>query len=964
MADEIKDKYEVIKILGEGSFGKCYLMRDKVKRIQVCVKVIKIKNMPQKERVATQMEVDLLRRLCHPNIVRYHDSFMAKRGASLCISMEYCDGGDLADQIKNARRHLFSEDKILHWFVQMALGLHYMHTNKVLHRDLKTQNVFLLGNGRLVLGDLGISKVLDGTMDFAQTCIGTPYYMSPEIFKNKPYSYKSDVWALGCVLYELTTLNHAFDAGSLNGLAQKIIKGRFSPINSKYSRYLRSLINDMLMVNSTQRPDLDNILHRPFIQKHIINFFSDIARRPSSQKMGEGTMIVRAAVGGADDSGKANLSNDQNMLNLRQQLRDLDLTEDMNRALAPPQAKPANQVEARRLAREQQLALRREEDKRSMVEQAIARLQGDKEARAARAQPPVGRVGLQQYKPAVPRQAGRAAREVERDRPVGLSEREKDRDRYGYGDRDRRRYQYGEKQPSYREREQEAVRARRRREEEEERKALAEAERDRRAEAERGANRRREEQRIAARNREEQRIREEARQKELAREAALEEDRRREEALQKQRLDMMKAKQEAAARRDAQRERERSRQRDEIEQLKRDKLELDRRTEERARLQEQRRRGREEKEADSIFTSPHKAVAVRERDEGKETDDVDSAKAKVLQRKREQQEKEERERKAALLRAEEANRAMRGQAADRQKSQYNSQGASSATSGAEEEGKSRDKGEVDELTERLHNATKDALPPSRYDNKPKVSDMPPPGEDESSSDSDEEIFGAKKGGTVDDDEEEALAQADMIRREEELKAELDMRTQRCAELKRTLKETISYASAMSGDSSGTGKATATSGDDAFDVEDLYGDDEGYADDVPVYSAKGVVSEVPINLQGVAVDDRDSEGITPRKVRPDVSLQVPAYSDLQDVSSPVGNGKLGHRTERLRNHLVKNVGHAIFDEAYRFLRERDGDDTVEDEIEKDRVLLTILGEDKMAFVQDLDQLLFLEQYNLH
>lgn len=83
--------------------------------------------------------------------------------------------GDLASQIKAARRNLFSESKILHWFVQLTLGLHYMHTNKVLHRDLKTQNVFMLGNGRLVLGDLGISKVLDGTMDFAQTCIGTPY---------------------------------------------------------------------------------------------------------------------------------------------------------------------------------------------------------------------------------------------------------------------------------------------------------------------------------------------------------------------------------------------------------------------------------------------------------------------------------------------------------------------------------------------------------------------------------------------------------------------------------------------------------------------------------------------------------------------------------------------------------------------------------------------------------------------
>ena len=153
------DKYDPIRILGEGSFGKVYLMRDKIRRTFVCVKVIKIKNIPKKEREATRMEVDLLRRLHHPNIVRYIDSFLSKNNESLCICMEYCDGGDLASQIKAARRNLFGESKILHWFVQLGLGLHYMHTNKVLHRDLKTQNVFLLGNGRLVLGDLGISKV-------------------------------------------------------------------------------------------------------------------------------------------------------------------------------------------------------------------------------------------------------------------------------------------------------------------------------------------------------------------------------------------------------------------------------------------------------------------------------------------------------------------------------------------------------------------------------------------------------------------------------------------------------------------------------------------------------------------------------------------------------------------------------------------------------------------------------------
>ena len=134
----------------------------------------------------------------------------------------------------------------------MALGLHYMHASRVLHRDLKTQNIFLLGNGRLVLGDLGVSKVLEGTMDFAQTSVGTPYYMSPEIFKNKPYNHKSDIWALGCVLYEMTTLSHAFDANSLNGLACKIIKGRYPPIASRYSRHLRELVGAML--STSPRP--------------------------------------------------------------------------------------------------------------------------------------------------------------------------------------------------------------------------------------------------------------------------------------------------------------------------------------------------------------------------------------------------------------------------------------------------------------------------------------------------------------------------------------------------------------------------------------------------------------------------------------------------------------------------------------------------------------------------------------
>ena len=174
------EDYKINKIVGKGSFGKVYLCRNLRENRHYCMKCIKLTNIPAAERAACRHEVKLMQRLNHPNIVGYKDSFFAKRGSQLCIVMTYCDGGDLSDRVKRqlGTGRKFKEDQVLHYFVQIALGLHFMHEQNVLHRDLKTQNIFLLGNGRLVLGDLGISKVLEGKQDFAQTCIGTPYYMS------------------------------------------------------------------------------------------------------------------------------------------------------------------------------------------------------------------------------------------------------------------------------------------------------------------------------------------------------------------------------------------------------------------------------------------------------------------------------------------------------------------------------------------------------------------------------------------------------------------------------------------------------------------------------------------------------------------------------------------------------------------------------------------------------------------
>ncbi|CAN0067193.1 unnamed protein product, partial [Ectocarpus sp. 12 AP-2014] len=268
------EEYEPIKVLGEGSFGKVYLMKHSKTRDLVCTKVIKLKNIPPKEQEACKNEVELLSRMCHPNIVGYTNSFLYKN--CLCIIMEYCDAGDLGDRVNEAKGQLLPESKVMTWFVQTALGLHFMHSNRVLHRDIKTQNVFILSSGRVVLGDLGISKLLGGTRDFASTCIGTPYYMSPEIFKNHPYNDKSDVWALGCLLYELLTLKHAFDAQSLNGLAGKIIKGKFPSVSTQYSKNLRALVNDMLATNPKKRPDIEQILRKSFVQTRVKEFVGDL----------------------------------------------------------------------------------------------------------------------------------------------------------------------------------------------------------------------------------------------------------------------------------------------------------------------------------------------------------------------------------------------------------------------------------------------------------------------------------------------------------------------------------------------------------------------------------------------------------------------------------------------------------------------------------------------------------------
>ncbi|XP_032297999.1 serine/threonine-protein kinase Nek5 isoform X2 [Coturnix japonica] len=185
--------------------------------------------------------------------------------------MEYCDGGDLMKRIIMQHGVLFEEDQILSWFVQISLGLKHIHDRKILHRDIKSQNIFLSSNGKVAkLGDFGIARQLNDTAEFAYTCVGTPYYLSPEICENRPYNNKTDVWSLGCVLYELCALKHPFEGNSLHQLVLKICRGYFHPVSPNYSYDLRMLISQLFKTSPRDRPSINSILRKPFLRKLVL----------------------------------------------------------------------------------------------------------------------------------------------------------------------------------------------------------------------------------------------------------------------------------------------------------------------------------------------------------------------------------------------------------------------------------------------------------------------------------------------------------------------------------------------------------------------------------------------------------------------------------------------------------------------------------------------------------------------
>ena len=268
------DDFQILSKLGEGAYSTVYKVKRIIDNQVYALKKVKLMNLSEKEKENSLNEVRILASVKSNFVVSYKEAFFDEKDNTLGIVMEFADRGDLYQQIVAHKKtaKFFEESDIWRIFIQLVKGLKALHDLKILHRDMKSANVFLFSNGCAKLGDLNVSKVARRGLGYTQT--GTPYYASPEVWKDKPYDHKSDVWSLGCVLYEMITLRPPFRAKDMEGLFNKVCKGQFSKIPERFSEDLFTIVKYLLQVNSIQRPSCEQILQHPIILKRIEYFKS------------------------------------------------------------------------------------------------------------------------------------------------------------------------------------------------------------------------------------------------------------------------------------------------------------------------------------------------------------------------------------------------------------------------------------------------------------------------------------------------------------------------------------------------------------------------------------------------------------------------------------------------------------------------------------------------------------------
>ncbi|CAE7781432.1 NEK1 [Symbiodinium sp. CCMP2592] len=258
--------YRIEKVIGRGSFGAAYLARDE-QQLQRVIKAVEVHRAKAPQSART--EVAVMKCLKHPHIIRFRDSFAEKD--LLCIVMDFAPAGDLLLRVDTARRtsKMIAEERTLQWFLQAVAGVKYMHSLCIIHRDIKNENLFLESEEHLRIGDFGLARRLKRATEIfvEQQIVGTPLYLSPEVCAKGMYSTASDVWALGCSLFELCSFSLPFEAANLPSLLVKITGMTVPPRPSGHCSPELADICVWLLTKSRQaRPTAVEVFQHPFLR--------------------------------------------------------------------------------------------------------------------------------------------------------------------------------------------------------------------------------------------------------------------------------------------------------------------------------------------------------------------------------------------------------------------------------------------------------------------------------------------------------------------------------------------------------------------------------------------------------------------------------------------------------------------------------------------------------------------------
>jgi NIMA (never in mitosis gene a)-related kinase len=270
------DKYHNFQRIGKGAYGEVYSAKIMNTDQSVCIKVIDLQGASQYG-PPVEREIENWKNLDHVNIVKFYEYFYSND--KLYIIIEYIEGGDLCSfvQMRKQQQQHFTEEQVLYLFRQMVSALYYLHNQKIIHRDIKPENIFLTKDYVIKLGDFGTSVVVN-TIYSNQTITGTPAYVSPEMMKGIQYSFSTDIWSLGCVLYELMTFQQPFGSNIFE-LLNKIQNCSFQPIPDIYSNQLNNVVERMLVEEVENRISLNELILLGFSNEtHDQSFYQNLVQ--------------------------------------------------------------------------------------------------------------------------------------------------------------------------------------------------------------------------------------------------------------------------------------------------------------------------------------------------------------------------------------------------------------------------------------------------------------------------------------------------------------------------------------------------------------------------------------------------------------------------------------------------------------------------------------------------------------